>query len=122
MRHSWLGPLVALGVSLATPARAQPVFGHAESLEATAATADLVVVGTLRRPADGAPPGLPGAAIDVEEILKARPGEHHERLGFSLPADSKDLAPGRDAPRRLLPAIQDGSSEPAAIFVLERGH
>ena len=76
MRPSWLGPLVVLGVSLAAPARAQPVFDHAESLEATVANADLVVVGTLMRPVDGGPPGLPGAAIDVEEIIKSRPGEH----------------------------------------------
>lgn len=121
MRSSWLAPLAALGVSLAAPARAQPVFGHAESLEATVANADLVVVGTLRSPVDGGPPGSLGAAIDVEEVLKARPGEHYERLGFSLPASAKDLTRGSDRPRRLLLAMQDGAMEPAAILVLERG-
>jgi hypothetical protein len=116
-----LGPLIALGISVAAPARAQPVFGHAESLEATVANADLVVVGMLRRPVAGGPPGLSGAAIDVEEVLKARPGEQYERLGFSLRTSAKDLAGGEDRPRRLLLAMQDGAMEPAAILVLERG-
>src|SRR3954447_5697991 len=99
MRAAWLKSLVAVGVSLvaSVQAHAQPLFGHAESIECTVANADLVFVGKLvefdgRGQADGR--GRREGTIDVGEVLKEDifTGEPSRRLRVHLPYPESVLA------------------------------
>ena len=112
MRASRLKPFVAVGVSLVASAQAhaQPLFGHAESIECTVANADLVFVGKLvefggRGQADER--GGREGTIDVEEVLKEGlfTGEPSRRLRVHLPYPESVLANWKD---RITPTAGGG--------------
>ncbi|WP_169976850.1 hypothetical protein [Tautonia rosea] len=106
----WLWPVVAIG---------QPIFGHAESIEATVANADLVFVGTLLDfdLLEG-PEGFEARFL-VEETLKVPIGECYEKLSVVLREPQAVLGAWKGEERRLLVAVRDESRVPASIIDLE---
>ncbi len=124
MKPPWLTALAAC-ISLITPARthAQPLFGHAESIECTVANADLVLVARLveygrSKQADGRE-GHEGT-IDVEETLKQDlfQEEPYQRLGVQLHYPASVLADWKDHSRRLLVALKEDGPDATTVIAL----
>src|SRR5947209_1628677 len=125
MRASWLKPLVAVGVSLVASVRvhAQPLFGHAESIECTVANADLVLVGKLVEFGGGgqaAERGRHEGTIDVVEVLKEGifTGEPYRRLRVNLSYPASVLASWKDRSRRLLVAVKEDAPDATSVIDL----
>ena len=124
MRVVWLNSLLALGVSLvaSTPATAQPLFSHAESLESTVANADLVVIAKLVGFGGGGPAEGQEVTIDVEETLKQDlfTIELYRRMSVHVLRPASVLAEWKDHSCRLLVAVKvDG---PASTTVIDLAH
>src|SRR3954453_8974433 len=114
MRAAWFRSLIAVGVSLvaSVQAHAQPLFGHAESIESTVANADLVVIGKLvgfggEEQADEGEKHE--ATIDVEETLKEDifAVEPYRRLRVDVRRSASVLANWKDRSHRLLVATNE---------------
>lgn len=127
MRSSYLMSFVVVGFSLVASVRAhaQPLFGHAESIESTVANADLVVIGKLVEFDSGRQVDESEgheATIAVEETLKEdlfRVEPHRRiRVGVSHPASV--LADWRDRSSLLLVATSECT--PNATTVIELVH
>ena len=124
MRSAWLKSLVAVGISLVASVRAhaQPLFGHAESIECTIANADLVVIGKLAEFGGGEPADERAgheATIAVEETLKEDlfTIEPYRRLRVHVLCPESVLATWKDHSRRLLVAVKEDA--PSATTVIE---
>ena len=116
MRSARLVAIVAVAMVSSAQARAQPLFSHAESIEATVANADLVIVGRLVEFGEGVE-----GKIDVEETLKRDifAGEPHRRLGIRFPYSASMLAGWKDRSLRLLVAVNEDN--PGATKVIPLG-
>jgi len=120
MRPPWSKSLVAAGLALLVSVRAyaQPLFGHAESIECTVINSDLVVVGRLVAfGGGGQADGREGheATIAVEDILK---GERHRRLRVHLSHPASVLARWEEQSRRLLVAAKEDAPDSATAIDL----
>lgn len=109
MKTLCLKSLVALGVlaSVAVQANAQPLFRHVDSIESTVANADLVFIAKIVElgveiQADGNV--MSAATLAVEQRLKPRLGEMHERFRVNFRKPGAVLADWRDRAHRLLVA------------------
>jgi len=125
MRASWLKPLVAVGVSLVTSVQgyAQPLFGHADSIESTVANADLVVIGTLAELGGGERADEREGheiTVAVEQTLKEDlfSVEPHRRLRVHVRRPAPVLANWRDHSHRLLVAAKVDAPEATAVIDL----
>lgn len=121
MKLSCIELFVAVGISpfVSAQAHAQPLFGHAESIESTVANADLVVVGRLigfagSERADEDELEAYEGTIAVEEALK---GEVHQRLRVHLSRPASILSEWKNRSRRLLVAVREEA--PAAPTVID---
>ena len=115
----WFTAILALGVLAvaAAPARAQPVFVFAESIECTVANADLVLVGKLVEFDEDETNDDQGrkATIAVEETLKVRFDESYEKIRVRLSYPESVFADWKGHSRRLLVAIREESPRATVI-------
>jgi hypothetical protein len=98
------------------------LFGHAESIEATVANADLVLIGRITAFEGGNPADEPKeyeVTIDVEETLKEPifTVESHRRLGVRVTLPASVLAGWKARASRLLVATDD--HVPGATTMIE---
>jgi hypothetical protein len=115
MRPSWLMSLMAAGicVSGSVNANAQPLFGHAESIESMVANSDHVVVGTLANV--GLRKNADAGTISVHETLK---GQHRDRLEVRLAHPASVLTQWKEKSSRLLVAAREETSIVASAIDL----
>jgi HEAT repeat protein len=119
--------LIVLVVSLLVPVpvQAQPLFARADSLEATVANADLVLIGTVEkykeRPSEDGGVKLFDATIVVEEELKQPVFEDgYTKVSITIPRPEADLACWQDRQSRLMLALDYDRPGETTVIELER--
>ncbi|MGC1273191.1 MAG: hypothetical protein WBC44_05750 [Planctomycetaceae bacterium] len=123
---SW-NSLIALGVSLLVPVsvQAQPLFPRANSIEATVANADLVLIGTVEKfkeqPSEDGGVKLFDATIVVEEELKQPVFEDgYTKVSIAIPRPEADLARWKEQQSRLMLALDYDRPGTTTVIELER--
>lgn len=120
MKHCWWLSLTVFWVSLvsAVQVRAQPIFGHAESIEYIVSNADVVVIGKLTELGDTKEilgSDWRNVTIGVKESLK---GDTWQPLRIHLPNPESVLSQWKDGSHRLLVAIQHDNSPTGTVIDL----
>lgn len=127
MRGGWLKSFVVVGVSLvaSVPAQAQPLFGHAESLECTVTNADLVFVAKIVELGGGQTGAHEGyeATIAVERTLKENifTVEPYQRMRVHVHYSASMLSDWKDHSSRLLVAVLEDAPNETRVIDLTRG-
>jgi hypothetical protein len=120
MRHNWRLMLVVFWISLVSAVKfqAQPIFGHAESIEYVVANADVVVIGKLTEVGDTKEilgRDWRNVTIAVKETLK---GDTWKPLRVHVPNPESVLSKWKDGSHQLLVAIQHDDSPTGTVIDL----
>lgn len=124
IRTAWFKLFIVVGVSLiaSIQARAQPLFGHAESIESTVANADLVLVGKLVEFSGAKTDARQEheATIAVESTLKENifTGQPYQRLRVQVRYPVSVLSDWKDHSNRLLVAVMEDTPAEAKLIDL----
>ena len=117
--------VIAVGICWFAPSQsgAQPLFGHAESLESTVANADLVFVGKLLQPGGNGQADERGridGVFDIEFHMKQDlfATQPHRRFRTRLAAPASSLADWKAHSRRLLVAVQEDAPDSTRVLAL----
>lgn len=120
MWHCWRLSVVVLWASLVSfiEVQAQPIFGHADSIEFVVANADVVVLGELTELGDSKEilgSDWRNVTIAVKETLK---GDTWQPLRVHVPNPESVLSKWKDGSHRLLVAIQHDNTPTGTVIDL----